>query len=80
MTEKWEALGATEHSKDCHEWFNWLQPKVLVKLPNILERKIGESLEMNNLEKKAEYDKSIKVLNKDRGNIVNTNLWKLLFS
>ena len=32
-----------------------------------------------NLEKKAEYDKSIKVLNKDRGNIVDTNSWTPLF-
>ena len=22
MAEKWEASGATEHSKDCHRWFN----------------------------------------------------------
>ena len=33
---------------------------------------------INNLETKAEYDKSIKVFNKDRGNIVNTNSWKPL--
>ena len=43
------------------------------------ERKIRESLEINNLETKAECDKSIKVLNRDRGNIVNTNSWKPLF-
>ena len=54
-------------------------PKTLAKLSNIHERKIRESLEINNLETKAEYDKSIKVLNRDRGNIVNTNSWKPLF-
>ena len=54
-------------------------PKTLAKLYNIHERKIRESLEINNLETKAEYDKSIKVLNRDRGNIVNTNSWKPLF-
>ena len=43
------------------------------------ERKVRESLETNNFETKAEYDKSIKVLNRDRGNIVNTNSWKSLF-
>ena len=79
MTGKWEASGATEHSKDCHGRFNWLHPKALAKLSNIHGRKIRESLEINNLETKAEYDKSIKVLNRDRGNIVNTNSWKPLF-
>ena len=48
-------------------------------LSNIHERKVRESLEINNLETKAEYDKSIKVLSRDRGNTVNTNLWKPLF-
>ena len=76
---KWEASSATEHSKECHGRFNWLHPKILAKLSNIHERKIRESLEINNLETKAEYDKSIKVLNRDRGNIVNTNSWKPLF-
>ena len=74
MPGKWEASGATEHSKDCHGRFNWLHPKTLAKLSNIHERKIRESLEINNLETKAEYDKSIKVLNRDRG-----NSWKPLF-
>ena len=76
---KWEALGATGHSKECHGRFNWLHPKTIAKLSNIHERKIRESLEINNLETRAEYDKSIKVLNRDRGNIVNTNSWKPLF-
>ena len=79
MARKWEELDATEHSKDCHGWLYWLHPKALAKLSSIHKRKIKESLEINNLETKAEYDKSIKVLNKDRGNIVNTNSWKPLF-
>ena len=79
MRGKWEASGGTEHSKDCHRWFNWLHPKTLAELSNIHERKIRESLEINNLETKAEYDKSIKVLNRDGGNIVNMNSWKPLF-
>ena len=79
MTGKWEASGAVEHSKDCHGQFNWLHPKTLAKLSNIHERKIRDSLQINNLETKAEYDKFIKVLSRDRGNIVNTNSWKSLF-
>ena len=79
MADKWEALGATEHSKECHGPFNWLHPKIFVKLSNIHERKIRESLEINNLETKAEHGKSVKVLNRDRGNIVNTNSWKPFF-
>ena len=38
-----------------------------------------EWLEINNLETKAEHDKSIKVLERDKGNLVNTNSWKPLF-
>ena len=79
MAEKWEASDAVEHSKDCHGQVNWLHPKTLAKLSNICERKIREWLEINNLETKSEYEKSIKVLNRDRGNIVNTNSWKPLF-
>ena len=61
-----EALGATEHSIDCHGQFSWLHPKTLANLPNIHERKISDLLEINNLETKVEYDKFIKVLNRDR--------------
>ena len=61
MTGTLGALGATEHSKDCHGWFHWLQPQTLAKLPHKHERKIRKSLEIKNLEPKAEYSKSIKV-------------------
>ena len=54
--------------------------KRLQKLANIKERKIRESLEINKLETKAKYRKSIKVLNRDRGNIVIRSSWKPLFS
>ena len=79
MAGKWEASGATEHSKDCHGRLNWLHPKTLAKLSNIHEPKKRESLEIKNLKIMAEYDKSIKVLNRGRGNIVNMNSWKPLF-
>ena len=35
MTGKWEASGATEHSKICHGQFDWAHPKMLAKLTNI---------------------------------------------
>ena len=38
MAGKWEASGATEHSKVCHGQFDWLHPKTLAKLSNIHER------------------------------------------
>ena len=68
-----EASSATEHSKDSHGEFNWLHPKMLPKLHNIHECKIRESLEISNLEAKAEYNKSIEVLDKDQGDVINTN-------
>ena len=79
MTGRWEVSGESKHSTDCHGWFNWLHPKTLVKLSNIHKRKIGEPLEANNVEMKEEYGKSIKVLKRDQGYIVNKNSWKPLF-
>ena len=79
MTGKWEASVASEHFKDCHGLFNWLYPKMFAKLLDIQERKSRESLEINNFETKAEYDKYIKVLNRARGNTVKMNSWKPLF-
>ena len=64
MAGKWEVSGATEHSKECHGRFNWLHPKTLGKLSNIHEHKIRESLEINNLETKVDYEKSMKVFRK----------------
>ena len=60
MAGKWEASGATEHSRDCHGRFNWLHPRALGKLSNIHKQKIRESLEINILETKAEYKKPSK--------------------
>ena len=62
MTGKWGVSGATEHSEHCHGQFNWLHPKILAKSPNTNEHKLRDSLEINNLVTKAEYDKSIKVI------------------
>ena len=60
MTGKRKVSDATKHSKDCHEQFNWLEPKTLAKLNNIHEPKIRKSLKLNNLETKAEYHESVK--------------------
>ena len=76
MAEKRQASGATEHSKGYH---GGLIGTKLAKLSNMHERKLRESLQINNIEAKAEYDKSIKVLNSDQINIVNTNSWKPWF-
>lgn len=42
-------------------------------------RKENESLEINKLEVKGEFDDIIKVFNPNRGKIVNPNSWKPLF-
>ena len=75
--KKMEASGATEHSKDVMG--SAIDPRTLAELHNIHECKIRELLEINNLETKTEYNKSIKVLNKDRGNIVKTDSRKPFF-
>ena len=46
---------------------------------NFQERKIREYLELNKLEVKAKPDDTVKVLNGDWGNIVNTSSKKPLF-
>ena len=79
LAGKWEVSRTTEHSKYFHGRFNWLHPKTLLKLPEIHECKIRESLDINNLETKAEYDKSTKMFNRDWGNIVNRNHVSLCF-
>ena len=50
MSGKWESFGATEHTKECHDQFDWLHPKTVRMSPCISERKIREALEINNLE------------------------------
>ena len=54
-----------EDSKHCHGRFNGCTQKHLQNCPTYTNVKIRESLEINNLETKAEYNQSIKVLNRD---------------
>ena len=75
----WEESGVTEHCKSCHGRFNWLHPKTVSVLPDFNERKIRESLEINSLQSRSEYDTTLTVLNRDNGNRVNTASWKPFF-
>ena len=58
--------GATEHTLTCHRQFNWIHPKTIARENDYRKRKIRESLEI----KKAKFNKKIKVLNRDEGNLV----------
>ena len=78
MAEKWESSRAKEHIKSCHGQFDWMHLKNLAKLKGLRERKIRDSLEINNLEVKTEFDDTFKVSNRNLGNIVNTNSRKTL--
>ena len=73
---KWNNSGATEHSLTCHRQFNWIRPKTIARENDYRKRKIREALEI----KKAKYNKKIKVLNRDEGNLVSTNTWTPLLA
>ena len=79
MAGKWESSDSTEHTKSCHEQFDCLHPRTLAKLQNLGERKMRLSLAINDLEVKTECDDTIKVLNRDRGNIVNKSPLRRFF-
>ena len=72
----WESSGATKHCLECHEQFNWINPKTLSNEQQYHRRKIRESLEI----KKAKMSKRREVLNRDQGNLVKTNMWTPLFA
>ena len=73
---KWDNSGATEHSLTCHRQFNWIHAKTIARENGYGRRKIQEALEI----KKAIYNKKIKVLNRDEGNLVRTNTWAPLLA
>ena len=58
---KWENSGATEHRQ-----FNWIHPKAIARENNYRKRKIRKALEI----KKVKYNKEIKDLSRDEGNLV----------
>ena len=53
ISGKRESLGATEHTKSCHEKFDWLHLETLVKLKTLLEKQLHESFEIKHLEVKT---------------------------
>ena len=79
MCGKWEPSRATEHTKECHGQFDWLHQKIVRISPYMYKRKIREALEINKLKTINEKDKTFTVLNRDNGDYVTTNSWKLLF-
>ena len=72
----WSYSGATEHTKERHSHFNWLQPKTLSMKNRYYDRKVRESLEIDMVVVWYGQDK---VLNRDNENFVKTNAWKPLF-
>ena len=60
-----------QHNLTCHGQFNWIHPKTIARENDYRRRKIQEALEIKN----AIYNKKIKVLNRDEGNLVRTNTW-----
>ena len=66
---KWDNSGATEHSLTCQGQFNWIHQTTIARENDYRKIKIREALEI----KKAKYNKKIKFLNKDEGNLVKPN-------
>ena len=73
---KWNKSGATEHTLTCYGHFNWIHLKTIARENDYRKRKIREALEI----KKAKYNKKIKVLNRDEGNLFKTNTWTPLLA
>ena len=74
-----ESSGAAEYTKECHEQFNWIQPRAIAVISKMYKRKVREALEINRPKTLNETDKSFKVLNRDSGDCVATNNWERLF-
>ena len=68
---KWDNSGATEDSLTCHGQFNTIHTKAIARENDYRRRKIRKALEI----KKAKYNKKIKVLSRDEGNLFRTNTW-----
>ena len=68
-----ESCGATKHTKQYHEKFNWIDPRSMVIMSNIYKTKVRETLEINRFKTLDETDKTFKVLNRDNGDYVTTN-------
>ena len=72
----WTSSGATEHTKECYGYVDWLHPKTLSVKNRYYDKKVRESLEIDMAV--VRYGQG-KVLKGDNGNFVKTNAWKTLF-
>ena len=72
----WTSSGATEHTKDCYGYLDWLHPKTLSIKNRYYDKKVRESLETDMAVVKYRKEK---MLNRDNGNFVKTNAWKPFF-
>ena len=77
ITGHWNASEDTEYTKDFHRQFHWLNHKALAISSYMQERKVFEALEIYKLGTLNERDTTFKVPNRDRGDYVSTNPWKL---
>ena len=68
--------GATELTKKCQGYFDWLNPKTLSVKKRHYDRKVRESLEIDMVAVRYGQDN---VLKRGNGNFVKANAWKPLF-
>ena len=52
---------------------NWIFPRTISVMPSMYKRKVYEDLEINRLKILSELDKTLKLLNRDKGGYVTTN-------
>ena len=80
VTEKYERkMGVHWIYKKLPWTFYWIHPKTKKNSSKIYERKVRESLVINQLKTINEIDKTFNVLKKDNVDFVTTNSWKSLF-
>ena len=73
---KWDNSGATEYTLTCYGQFNWIHPKTIATEKDYRKRKIRRALEI----KKAKFNKKKIILNRDKGNLVQSNTWTPLLA
>ena len=74
--DNWSSYRATEITKECLSCYNKLHPQILSIKNRYYNRKVRKLFETNILVVRYGLDK---VLNRDNGNVVKANAWKLLF-
>lgn len=60
---------ATEHTLRCDRQFNWIHSKTIARENNYRKRKVTEAPKIM----KVKYNKKLKVLNRDLGNLIKAN-------